>query len=145
MPFCGKRFHVSGWLSARKSAGNNSLINSQHDGGFTHIASERGKKRRELWCVIILSHDTLGGNNIFGMCYYKIYARYTKKAYFMLSQECYVEYYVMYIHCNFPTNIKIAFIITCVKIYCACVLGAVREIKRSRSSLSAPTSYEHNF
>lgn len=88
---------------------NNFLIkNAQHD-GFT------AKKR--LLCVIILNHDTL---QRFWVC---VITRYTKKAYFMLSQKCYVEYYVVYIHCNFPSNIKIAFIITCVKIYCDCVGG----------------------
>jgi hypothetical protein len=53
---------------------------------------------------------------------------------------------MFYIHCNFPSNIKIAFVITCVKIYCACFeKQSFRVWEENFLFFICSTSREHNF
>lgn len=56
---------------------------------------------------------------------------------------------MLYIHCNFPSNIKIAFIITHVKALCVAwgcgVWGICRTKEKKAKFVISSTTHEHNF
>lgn len=69
-----------------------------------------------LLCVTILNHDTLQALMVLLFSGADVVAaRYTNKI-LKLPILCYHKSVMLCVHCNFTRNIKIAFIITCVKI-----------------------------
>lgn len=148
-----KRFHTVAFCCRSSPAANqrgdenNSLI-SERGGADDGIPEVKEAKR--LLCVIILNHDTLralmfalfggGGADV-------VTPRYANKI-LKLPILCYHKSVMLYIHCNFTSNIKIAFVITHVKImfvrrWWAEAGGVFRCAKNN--SLSGSTSLEHNL
>lgn len=123
---------------------NNSLISERGgaDDGIPEV-----KEAKSLLCVIILNHDTLRALTLPFFGADVVTPRYTNKI-LKLPILCYRKSVMLYIHCNFTSNIKIAFVITCVKImfvrrWWAEVRGVFRCTKNN--SLSGSTFLEHNL